>query len=120
MGPGNVAGANLFELPPPYIACSCRGEYVGQTAPKVRALFEEAAGGVLFIDEAYGLANPTVFAAEAVQTMISLTEGAFKGRILIVLAGYKSDLERAFYANEGLRSRYKKICVEIGTFRPPF
>lgn len=81
-----------------------------QTAPKVRALFKAAAGGVLFIDEvrwgcaprgcvqvpptppsfppplqAYGLANPTVFATEAVQTMMGLTEGEYKGRIVIIL-----------------------------------
>ena len=29
------------------------GEYVGQTAPKVKKIFEETIGGVLFIDEAY-------------------------------------------------------------------
>lgn len=33
------------------LATELMGEYVGQTAPKVRALFKAAAGGVLFIDE---------------------------------------------------------------------
>lgn len=35
--------------------------------------------------QAYGLANPTVFATEAVQTMMGLTEGEYKGKIVIIL-----------------------------------
>lgn len=48
--------------------------YVGQTAPRVLELLEQARGGVLFIDEAYAL-NPSragnVFAKEALETLLA-------------------------------------------------
>ena len=33
------------------------GEFIGQTAPKVKKAIEDARGGILFIDEAYSLTN---------------------------------------------------------------
>ena len=38
--------------------------------------------------QAYGLANPTVFASEAIQTMIGLTEGEYKGKIVIIMGAW--------------------------------
>lgn len=41
--------------------------FVGQTAPRVRDLFNRARGGILFVDEAYGLVDRgNGFANEAI------------------------------------------------------
>jgi SpoVK/Ycf46/Vps4 family AAA+-type ATPase len=50
------------------------GEYIGQTAPKVKDAIEMARGGVLFIDEAYALARSAEdskdFGREAVEILV--------------------------------------------------
>ena len=49
----------------------------------------------LHVLQAYGLANPTVFATEAVQTMMGLTEGEYKGKIVIILGENRNALPRS-------------------------
>ena len=82
--------------------------YVGQARKQTRKIFESALGKVLFIDEAYGL-NPKVggqFVGEAVDEMVAiLTDEKFKGRMLLILAGYDNDMEQMLLTNAGLKSR---------------
>ena len=47
-----------------------QGEYLGQTSPKVIEKFEEAKGGVIFIDEAYSLNNDDVYSKQTVDTIV--------------------------------------------------
>ena len=60
------------------------GEYIGQTAPKVKAAIQKARGGVLFIDEAYALARANDdskdFGREAVEILVK--EMSNKGCLL--------------------------------------
>jgi hypothetical protein len=58
------------------------------------------------------------YAAEAVTTMISLIEGEYRGKLIVILAGYKDDLERAFLANQGLSRRFKKVVVDFENWTP--
>lgn len=88
------------------------GEYVGQTAPKIRKVFDAASGGVLFIDEAYSLTpqNERDFAVEAIPALIQEMENR-RDEVLVIFAGYP-DLMRDFVkANPGLQSRVSRELV---------
>src|SRR3954464_3142561 len=72
------------------------GEYLGATAIKTNELIDRALGGVLFVDEAYGLINsgdgqPDRFGAEAVQTLLKRAEDD-RDRLIIILAGYEREM----------------------------
>jgi hypothetical protein len=82
------------------------GQYVGQTGPKVQKKFDEALGRVLFVDEAYRLAEGQ-FAKEAMDEIVDcLTKERYQNKILIILAGYDNDINRLMNQNPGLTSRF--------------
>ena len=81
--------------------------YVGQTATKVVAVFDEADGGVLLIDEAYSLVrgSDSDFGREAIDTIVKLVEDR-RDRIVVIMAGYPDEMAELVGANPGLRSRF--------------
>ncbi|RXW16619.1 hypothetical protein EST38_g9234 [Candolleomyces aberdarensis] len=99
---GVLASAEVIECS----ASDLVGQYVGHTGPKTRKLFEKAVGKVIFIDEAYRLAEGH-FAQEAVDELVTLlTDEAYKGKIIVILAGYDQDMQRLMTVNTGLSSRF--------------
>ncbi|KAI9831934.1 MAG: hypothetical protein M1819_004656 [Sarea resinae] len=101
------------------------GQYVGQTGPKTQKLLEKALGKVLFIDEAYRLADGP-FAKEAMDEIVDcLTKPKFAQKLVTILAGYDADINRLMSMNPGLTSRFpetvvfrsfsSKECVELLT-----
>lgn len=82
------------------------GQYVGQTAPKVKEAFDRAIGGMLFVDEAYSLSikNAGGFGEEAVATLVQEMEN-HRDDVIVILAGYKEEMEQMIHINPGLRSR---------------
>lgn len=85
--------------------------YLGQTAIKTKAVIDECLGGVLFIDEAYSLANTNrgdldSFSKECIDTLCEALSDK-KSDLMVIIAGYEDDLNNQFFqANKGLSSRF--------------
>lgn len=85
------------------------GQYVGQTGPKVQKLLDKALGRVLFVDEAYRLAEGH-FAKEAMDELVdSVTKDRYHKKLIIILAGYDADINRLMSVNAGLTSRFPAV-----------
>jgi SpoVK/Ycf46/Vps4 family AAA+-type ATPase len=90
--------------------------FVGQAGKKTTEILEKSRGGVLFIDEAYQL-NPQrggQFMTEVVDELCAkLTDVEYKGKILVLLAGYDADMDEMISVNPGLKSRFaERIAFE--------
>ncbi len=87
------------------------GEYIGQTAPKVKKAIDEARGGILFIDEAYSLArsgeDSKDFGKEVIEILIKeMSDGI--GDLAIIVAGYPKEMNTFIDSNPGLKSRFSE------------
>ncbi len=84
-------------------------QYIGQTAPKVKKIIEEARGGILFIDEAYSLTrakeDSNDFGHEVLEILLKeMSDG--KGDIAVMCAGYPKEMQTFIDSNPGLKSRF--------------
>ncbi len=87
------------------------GEYIGQTAPKVKKAIDEARGGILFIDEAYSLArsgeDSKDYGKEVIEILIKeMSDGP--GDLAVVVAGYPKEMNVFIDSNPGLKSRFSE------------
>ncbi|MGI6066996.1 MAG: AAA family ATPase, partial [Bacillota bacterium] len=94
------------------------GEYIGHTAQKTREQIKKAIGGILFIDEAYSLARggEKDFGKEAIDVIVKEMEDN-KDNLIIILAGYKEEMDWFLSTNPGLRSRFP-LHIEFLDYRP--
>lgn len=91
------------------------GQYFGHTAEKTATVFEEAKGGVVFLDEAYTLsrtagAGNADFGQEAIDMIVKLMED-WRNDIAVIAAGYTAEMLEFLDANPGLASRFVKTVV---------
>ena len=96
------------------------GEYIGQTAPKVKEAIEKARGGVLFIDEAYSLARSNDdtkdFGREVIEILVKEMSNG-KGDLAVIVAGYPKEMQHFLDSNPGLKSRFK-LFFEFSDYLP--
>lgn len=85
------------------------GKYVGHTAPKVAKLFEEAKGGVLFVDEAGFFLNRNSggFVEEAIKEFVRYME--IYPQVTVIFAMYSKEIKGFMDLDSGLASRINKV-----------
>ncbi len=88
--------------------------YVGQTRIKTAKICEQARGGVLFLDEAYGLMSgnndhgDADFGKEAIEVLIQFMED--NDDSLVILAGYTNEINDLIdNGNQGFRRRFNDL-----------
>lgn len=83
--------------------------YSGQTAIKTAEIIDSALGGVLFIDEAYALAQGSndSFGMEAINTLLKRMEDN-RDDFVVIAAGYTDNMNEFLRTNPGLNSRFER------------
>ncbi len=103
---GILSNGNLVEVDRSGLVAG----YIGQTAVKTKEALKKAYGGVLFIDEAYSLANGNAndFGQEAIETILKEMEDK-RDDLVVIVAGYDEPMEKFIASNPGLKSRFKNF-----------
>jgi ESX secretion system protein EccA len=86
------------------------GQHIGETEAKTNAIIDSALDGVLFLDEAYALVATGAkndFGLVAIDTLLARMEND-RDRLVVIVAGYRADLDRFLDTNQGLRSRFTR------------
>ena len=82
-------------------------DVVGGSERNVQDAVDKAMGGVLFIDEAYGL-DQGEFGKAAIDKLLPIVENR-RGEFVCILAGYSREMRDFMKANSGLESRFNKV-----------
>jgi len=88
---------------------------VGGSEEKVEKAVEKAMGGVLFIDEAYGL-NDEHFGKAALTKLLPIVENR-RGDFVCIIAGYDRDMDALMRMNQGLTSRFN-VAINFPDYKP--
>ena len=95
------------------------GQHIGETEAKTNAMIDSALDGVLFLDEAYALVATGAkndFGLVAIDTLLARMEND-RDRLVVIVAGYRADLDMFLDTNEGLRSRFTR-SIDFPSYSP--
>ena len=95
------------------------GQHIGETEAKTNAIIDSALDGVLFLDEAYALVATGAkndFGLVAIDTLLARMEND-RDRLVVIIAGYRADLDKFLDTNEGLRSRFTR-SIDFPSYSP--
>lgn len=83
------------------------GQYIGHTGPKTKEMILQSFGGILFIDEAYGLykEDSRDYGSEVLEMLVKYIDTTENSDFVLVLAGYRNLMTRMMNANLNLMSR---------------
>ncbi|MFP7696438.1 AAA family ATPase [Trueperella sp. LYQ143] len=70
----------------------------------VSAAFHQARGGILFIDEAYSINQPSADAQAAIVALLDHME-QYRDEVVVILAGYTKEIDELIRTNPGFASR---------------
>ena len=92
-------------------AAELKGAYVGKAQENVAKAFESARGGILFVDEAYELANNDYGREVITKICELLTVAEVQSSTVCILAGYEEEMNRMLAVNVGMPSRFRAHWV---------
>lgn len=83
------------------------GQYIGHTGPKTKEMITRSFGGILFIDEAYGLykEDSRDYGSEVLEMLVKFMDTTANEDFVVCLAGYRNLMTKMLNANLNLMSR---------------
>ena len=106
---GLIQGGKLIEVTRSDLVVAEKGKTAERAADK----FNQAIDNVLFIDEAYTLVNkkdPNDNGQEAIDELLKYMED-YRDRLIVIVAGYETNMRDFIATNAGLASRFKKNII---------
>jgi len=98
---------------PPFVEvhhADVESEFVGLAEKNIKEKFQEAKGGVLFIDEAYTFLGTSAHKSseKVVGAIVQMLED-MGDSVVVIVAGYPEEMEEFLDYNPGLRSRFSNV-----------
>ena len=89
------------------------GTHVGQSAPKVHALFKEGWGKTIFFDEISAITKSgAAYGKDVANALLTyLQDEEYRRKFVFCMAGYEDDIEKVFRLDDGLSSRFNHVVT---------